>query len=59
MELVARTEELRKAAEDARMAREAAKIAEEQRVAAIKNSRGGNKGDKRRHRAEARCRQPQ
>jgi hypothetical protein len=35
-ELVARTEELRKAAEDARLAREAAKAAEMQRLAAVK-----------------------
>lgn len=35
-ELIARTQELRKALEEARLAREAAKAAEEQRIAAIK-----------------------
>ena len=37
-ELVARTEELRKALEEARLAREAAKAAEEQRIAAIREA---------------------
>jgi hypothetical protein len=42
-ELIARTEELRKALEDVRLAREAAKAAEEQRLAAVKASEEATK----------------